>query len=192
MWSDTPLTPALSPRSSVGEGRSEVLPMSPAERRGGSLPRLITASSERGFPVREEGVVIGVDGDKARVRIERSDACSRCRVCVQMGNGSMVIGAKNVIGSGVGERVSVEIDDSRHLRAAFMVFILPLAGLLVGCLMGLAFTGSEKIGCLTGAGMSILVFMVLRWCDRKIGTRDQSWPRIVGSKNTSPRGPLGR
>lgn len=145
-----------------------------------ALPRLMTVSSERRSPVREEGVVIAVDGDKARVRVDRSDACSRCRVCVPMGDGTMVIGAKNAIGAGVGERVGVEIDDSRRLRAAFMVFILPLAGLFAGCLAGLALSGSEKIGCLLGVGMFVLVFMALRWYDGKIGTLDRSWPRIVG------------
>jgi sigma-E factor negative regulatory protein RseC len=130
--------------------------------------------------MREEGVVVGLDGDKARVRIRRSDACGKCRICVPLGDGSMVIGAKNAICAGVGDRVSVEIDDSRRLSASFMVFILPLVGLLLGCLVGLALSGSEKIGFLLGAGMFILVFMALRWYDRKTGTRDRSWPRIVG------------
>lgn len=129
--------------------------------------------------MREEGVVVGLDGDTARVRIRRSDACGKCRICVPLGDGSMVIGAKNSLCAGVGEGVRVEIDDSRRLSAAFMVFILPLAGLLAGCLAGLALSGSEKIGFLLGAGMFILVFAMLRWYDRKIGTRDRSWPRIV-------------
>jgi positive regulator of sigma E activity len=95
----------------------------------------------------------------------------------------MVIGAKNAPGAVVGERVSVEIDDSRHLRVAFMVFIMPLAGLLAGCLIGLALSGSEKIGFLSGAGTFTLVFMALRWYDGKTGARDRSWPRIVDRIN---------
>lgn len=132
--------------------------------------------------MREEGVIVGVEGERARVRIERSDACSRCRVCVPMGDGSMVIEAKNMRGAVIGERVSIEVDDSRHLRAAFMVYILPLMGLIAGCLMGTALAGSEAVGFLCGAGMLILVFVVLHWYDKKIGTRDQSWPRIVGRR----------
>jgi len=130
--------------------------------------------------VREEGVIVGIEGERARVRIERSDACSRCRVCVPMGDGLMVIEAKNTRGAVVGERVSIEVDESRHLRAAFMVYILPLIGLIAGYVTGTALAGSEKVGFLCGVGMLIVVFAVLHWYDRKIRTRDQSWPRIVG------------
>lgn len=138
--------------------------------------------SERGITVREEGVIVGVEGGRASVRIERSDACSRCRVCVPMGDGSMVIEAKNMRGAVIGERVSIEVDDSRHLRAAFMVYILPLMGLIAGYLTGTALGGSEAVGFLCGAGMLVLVFVVLHWYDKKIGRRDQSWPRIVGRR----------
>jgi len=129
--------------------------------------------------LREEGVIVGVEGERVRVRIERSDACSRCRVCVPMGDGSMVIEAKNARGAGVGDRVRIEVDDSRHLRAAFMVYILPLIGLIAGYLTGTALAGSEKVGFLLGAGVLMVIFLLLHCYDRKVGTRDQSWPEVV-------------
>ncbi|HUV39574.1 MAG TPA: SoxR reducing system RseC family protein, partial [Planctomycetota bacterium] len=85
----------------------------------------------------ERGKVVEVQGDVAVVEMERAETCAHCRCCIAIGDGRMQMKARTLEGVAAGDRVEVEVPVKR-LRAVLLVFVLPLAAVLVGALVGKA------------------------------------------------------
>lgn len=79
------------------------------------------------------GVVESINGQKAMVSLTRHTACGDCGAC-QMGKENLdrKIEALNPVGAKVGDRVTMEMADNTVLKAAFIVYIVPLIVLIVG------------------------------------------------------------
>lgn len=79
------------------------------------------------------GVVESVNGNKATVSLSRSTACGDCGAC-QMGkeNLNRQVDALNPVGAKIGDRVTMEMADNTVLKAAFIVYIVPLIVLILG------------------------------------------------------------
>ena len=82
----------------------------------------------------QEGVIIALDGQVAKVRVSRHLDCDSCDACA--GEGAAVLDAYNSINAGVGQRVSIEMEEANMLKAAFIVYFLPLIGTFIGFLIG--------------------------------------------------------
>lgn len=81
-----------------------------------------------------EGVVIQTIGDIAKVKANRHGDCKNCGACP--GDKAMVVDAINTIGAKPGQRVSFEIKEVNMLKAAFVVYILPLMSIFIGAVIG--------------------------------------------------------
>lgn len=81
-----------------------------------------------------EGVVIQVIGNTAKVKANRHGDCKNCGACP--GDKAMVVDAENSLGAKPGQRVCFEIKEVNMLKAAFVVYILPLAAVFIGVLIG--------------------------------------------------------
>lgn len=130
-----------------------------------------------GVDLIEEGKVIEVKGDIAKVQIQRSTSCGTCRACWKSEEGRLVACAENLVGAKVGQKVKVEVSGS-ILKAAFIVYILPLLGLIVGYGVGSSIIKamgypiySEKIGIISGLATLALSFFLVRYYGRKTGHR---------------------
>lgn len=130
--------------------------------------------------MREEGTVIALEGGTARVRLSRREACGGCRACAALGPGAMVIGARNLAGAGVGERVRLEITGPDPLRAAFLVYGVPLLGLVAGCIAGTALTGSETAGLGIGIAALACIYGVLHRYDRRVTRSGKATATVIG------------
>lgn len=89
----------------------------------------------------EQGLVTSTTEDGwAKVATERKDACGDCgtsHCCVSFGSSSeMVIKALNRAGAKVGDLVCVSLSSRTVVRGAAIVYLIPLAGLLSGALIG--------------------------------------------------------
>jgi sigma-E factor negative regulatory protein RseC len=133
----------------------------------------------RGIAVREQATVIEGRGELALVRMKRSEACAGCRACAAIAGGNMEVEAGNPVRARPGDRVEIEINDARYLRAAFLVFIMPLIGALAGYGAGASLAGSEGAGIVCGAAGMALVFVILRAYDKRVGRMGTLRPRIV-------------
>ncbi len=82
------------------------------------------------------GVVESTNGEKAMVGLTRHTACGECGAC-QMGkeNLNRRVEALNPLGAKVGDRVTMEMEDQKVLKAAFIVYIIPLIVLIVGMIL---------------------------------------------------------
>lgn len=83
---------------------------------------------------KEEGIVIEVIGSATRVKLGRHNDCSNCGACP--GNNALVIDAQNSIGALPGQRVELLVKETSVLKAAFVVFILPLVMSFLGAVLG--------------------------------------------------------
>lgn len=118
---------------------------------------------------REEGTVVAVRGDLAEVLIPRSRHCEGCgSCCVVAGEDGMLAEAVNEAGAREGDRVEVELPFRASLKAAYLLYGIPLAAFLVGLgagslLSGVFFDGgfAVPLGLLFGFGFLFLAYFML-------------------------------
>ena len=82
----------------------------------------------------QEGIVLEVIGNMAKVKTSRHNDCENCGACP--GNSAMVLEALNSVGAKPGQRVAIEVQEINMLKAAFIVYILPLIAVFIGALLG--------------------------------------------------------
>lgn len=82
----------------------------------------------------QEGIVLAVNGDMAKVKVARHSSCENCGSCP--GNSAVVVDAKNMAQAKPGQRVLIQIKEVNMLKAAFIVYMLPLIGIFVGAAAG--------------------------------------------------------
>ncbi|MDD5492677.1 MAG: SoxR reducing system RseC family protein [bacterium] len=106
----------------------------------------------------ETGRVIKVEGTQATVEMSRHSACAHCGICIAGCQDKMEIVADNNLGSQVNDLVKVAISGPVILKSAFVVYIIPLFGLVLGYLAGRRL-GGEKLGVILGiSGVAIILF----------------------------------
>ena len=125
----------------------------------------------------EEAIVLEVKDKKAKVKIERSKSCRGCGLCSLNPGGMMVTEIEDPIGVKDGDRVQVEIPDKDFLKAAFILYLVPVIGLITGALIGSKFNPHMSI--FGGFIGFILSFVFIHYYDRKIGCRKGFHSRIT-------------
>jgi sigma-E factor negative regulatory protein RseC len=115
----------------------------------------------------ETGRVIKVEGSQATVAMDRHSACAHCGICIAGCQDKMEIVADNRLGSQVNDLVRVAVSGPVILKSAFVVYIIPLFGLVLGYLLGKR-AGGEKLGVALGIGGVLLVLYGLHYYDRKL------------------------
>jgi sigma-E factor negative regulatory protein RseC len=123
--------------------------------------------------IEARAVVDRVEGDLAWVRLSgRAGGCGRCDepggcrstgIAYAVKAPNEVFRVSNVINAGVGEHVSLRIDDGVALRGALLGYGLGACLLLIGAAIGngLAPGGREDIHALVGAVAGLLAAMAL-------------------------------
>jgi len=133
----------------------------------------------------EEGEVIAVEGKQAKVRIKCSPACDSCsshKTCGLLGEGEMVLTALNSVGASRGERVRVSLKVEGEVKASFILYLVPLVGLVAGALIGYytQFLGDKDI---SGAVFSLLfvalTFIGIKYYAHIKYSGDQSYNPII-------------
>lgn len=131
----------------------------------------------------EEGEVIAVEGNQAKVRVMRSPACDSCsthKTCGLLGEGETVLTALNTVGASKGQRVRVSLKVEGEVKASFILYLVPLAGLVAGALIGYH---SQVLGDkdISGAVFSLL-FVVLTF----IGIKYYAHLKYSGDQSYNP------
>ncbi|MDR3595318.1 SoxR reducing system RseC family protein [Clostridium sp.] len=130
----------------------------------------------------EQGLVIEVNNDVAKIKVGRHSDCKNCGACP--GNESIIIRANNKIGAKPGQRVIFEVKETNFLGATFIVFVLPLIALFIGVMLG-EFIGKSlglNIPMFQIAGGIIalaLSIIIIRQVDKVAKANTKSLPVIV-------------
>lgn len=148
--------------------------------------------------IEEYGIVVELKGQKvAVVRCQRNSACDHCPssgACSMGDDGkSMLVDAFNLVGANVNDQVKVATSTKLFLQSSFVLYIVPIIGLLVGALLGQASGEAFALGIdppLLSALMAV-AFLVGTFLVIKIGThtlkRELFMPRIVEIQTQSGR-----
>lgn len=140
--------------------------------------------------IEEHGTIVELKGKQiAVVLCKRNSACEHCASsgACQIGDDSesMLVEALNQVGAQTGDRVKIVTSTRHFLQSSFILYIVPIIGLLIGALFG------QAIGELTAVNIdpSLLsallgaAFLAGSFLCIKIGTRalkrEIFMPRIV-------------
>ena len=138
----------------------------------------------------EEGVVtqVGPPGI-AQVKTVRSSACKACSArhsCKPGESKEMEVTVIDPVGVKPGDRVLLTLNTGNLLKATFLLYILPIVGLLAGAVLGnhwghqwgLSSGGQSGLSALLGfVGLAIAVLFV-RWKGNQLGRNKEYRPRI--------------
>jgi len=130
----------------------------------------------------EQGLVIEISDNIARIKVGRHSDCSNCGACP--GNDSVIISANNKIGAKVGDKVTFEMKEVNILKGAFIVFILPLIvafiGVLLGGLIGKYMGSNINVSQIIGGITAFLLSMIfVKLFDRAATMSEESKPAII-------------
>lgn len=106
--------------------------------------------------ITEDGVIVEVRPDTVLVQPERGERCEGCstQFCRTDEGGGLIIEAKDPIGVKVGQRIRLEIQEASLAEYSFLLYGLPLIGLVAGAF------GGTWIGDLLGMGSGTDLFAV--------------------------------
>jgi sigma-E factor negative regulatory protein RseC len=137
--------------------------------------------------MRETGYVRAVREGKAEVVVSptAAEACASCGIC-EVGPMGTVLEVESVEGLEAGDRVDLEVSEPGSLGPAAVVFLVPVAALVAGAVLGARVpgwisgeggtsTGAAVIGAFVMLGAAILA---VRAYDRALNRR-LAKPRIV-------------
>lgn len=123
------------------------------------------------------GTVVKVENGMATVRFQRTGACKSCGACLVAGDENMETTVQDTIQAAVGDQVLVEIARSGALLATVFCYVFPLAGLLLGVLIGIPLGEWWSFG--LGLGLCALTFFVLKLCDKYAKASGRFAPHLI-------------
>lgn len=134
----------------------------------------------------ETGIVVEVDGSKAKIAIERSEACNKCGACRLAERGQqMILTVDNAIQAKTGDRVTIDLKASSLLSATFIIYVLPLAALLLGVALGYWIADAVNMprngdiyGAIGGIALAALSFGIIRLLEPRISKSRRYIPAI--------------
>ena len=134
------------------------------------------------------GVVEQVKRGKALVALSGDEACAACKAEGSCGLSGTRKGRSvwvlDTLGAEPGDAVKVELSDEGILAASFVLYGIPLGGLLLGALVGQACGGENRS--IVGAAVGLVASIpVVRLMANKIPEQSRFAARIVASE--SPR-----
>jgi sigma-E factor negative regulatory protein RseC len=118
-----------------------------------------------------QGFVSSTVGQRAVIQLTRHTACGDCGAC-QLGEENMQLQVEviNKIGAQNGDRVEIEMSDEKVLKAAFIVYIIPLIALFVGMGLVQLLFGQlqivEGLSAIAGISLMVLSFLFIRRADK--------------------------
>ncbi|HUT33786.1 MAG TPA: SoxR reducing system RseC family protein [Planctomycetota bacterium] len=129
--------------------------------------------------MREEGTVVDVEGRLARVRMKPGAQCGRCCACSALGGGDRELEVETDLPLLPGSRVLVEIPRGNPWLSSLLLFVLPLAGLVAGVIVGAQWGGGDAAPLLLGFGLLVALFAMAAIIDKTIIRKRQKPPAIV-------------
>lgn len=133
----------------------------------------------------EYGEIIELKNNEAVIMVRRSSACGKCGAC-QMGPGSdeMLLTIPNILNGRVGDFVELELASSQLLKASAITYLIPLAALILGVILGYVFGpdygfNPELAGSLIGLLFTALSFFIIRAMEPKFKKEHNFSPQMI-------------
>jgi positive regulator of sigma E activity len=116
----------------------------------------------------ETGTVISAKGDMAQVEIDPKEACCHChvRMICRPQDDKRIVEATNRVGATVGQMVRIELNPRSSFVAVLLLFIGPVAALLIGYLAAIRIGTTEEIAHGAAFGVLVLYGLILLRLER--------------------------
>lgn len=131
-----------------------------------------------------QGIVIEDIGEgMVKVKASRHGDCKNCGLCP--GADAMVVDARNPIGAKPGQHVIFEIKQVNMLKAAFVVYILPLLAAFLGAVIGgwlsgyMGHTQSMRAFQIGGGIIAFIISIIYVKVFDKAAYRDQNMQPVI-------------
>lgn len=144
----------------------------------------------------EEGIVTKTFDGMAWVKTTRSSACKHCSAkdsCSTHGGGqSMMIKVENRVAARAGDRVILTLKTASLLKAAFLIYILPILAMLVGAMIGGHFAGRMEadvsaVAAISGGSAFVAAILFMKYQGNRMGSRSDYTPKILRVIRTNIR-----
>lgn len=116
----------------------------------------------------EVGEVINKEGSRLVVKMERTEACAKCRACsAGMKKEDMIIKAENLCNADVGNKVDIVLDNANFMKATLIMYGIPFAAFMLGVFGGyygageLGIKNGELIGIILGIALVIITYVII-------------------------------
>jgi len=138
----------------------------------------------------EIGIVKKVEARLAEVEIEPANGCSRCvsRSSCHIGEekSKRVVAVQNQFNAVNGDLVEIEVAARNVISSAFLIFILPLLGLIGGYCWGIQYgQGWGILLALVGIGASFILLRLLDFVIRRQNDWQPAITRIIQHNSNS-------
>ncbi len=141
--------------------------------------------------MKQSGVVISINGDRAKVVLQRHSSCAGCNACKIGDEATKIeVEAINSINAKIGDYVEVNMDHQNVLAAAFIAYALPLIALIVGVVIGgilfetVGLDQYSEIGAaLLGLGLTSATYFGIKLKEKSIRENKTFVPIIVAFSN---------
>lgn len=122
----------------------------------------------------EVGEVIGKENNQLLIKMQRTEACAKCRACsAGMKKEDMIIKAENMCNATIGNKVDVVLDNANFMKATLIMYGIPFAAFMIGVFVGyygainLGIKNSELIGIIAGLLLVIITYFIIHTQEKK-------------------------
>lgn len=129
-----------------------------------------------------EGIVIAIEGDIAKVKASRHSDCESCGACP--GDKAAVLDVYNPLGATIGQKVNIEIPEAKMLKAAFVVYMLPIittfAGFFFGVWLAEKYVLNEVLTEVSTSVAALLITLIyIKMFDRSTSGKKKMMPVVT-------------
>lgn len=132
----------------------------------------------------ERGTVVAVEQGRADIMIMPTEKCDDCEICSEGAGGRRILeGASDPIGAAPGDVVELETPLKARRTAQLLVFVLPVAALVVGYLAGYLLSSlvdmdPDTLGAALAIIAAIVALLALRGVRVKAADGTDETPRV--------------
>ncbi len=116
--------------------------------------------------MKSNGKVIGINGNKIRLKMFKESSCAHCSGC---GDANKLARELDITYDGeveIGDIVTFELEDSKMLKIGFTVYIAPILMMILGYTISSKMGGAEKINVLVSFAFLVISFICLHIYDK--------------------------
>ena len=143
----------------------------------------------------ETGIVETVEDGWVWVKTQRKSACAHCghkdHCHTVEGGDRMLVKAKNLAAAQKGDEVELYLNSRTQLKCVFMVYMVPVIGLLIGAFLGSGLSTLVRLGpnigifLLSAVGL-VVGFMLTRLYSNRMETKNALTLRVTRIVRRSP------
>lgn len=127
----------------------------------------------------EIGEVIGREQGRLVVKMQRTEACAKCRACTAgMKKEDMIIHAENMCDAQIGNKVDVVLDNADFMRATLIMYGIPFVAFMIGIFGGyygsisLALNNNELWGIALGVLLVVISYCIIHTQEEKFKSKN--------------------